>query len=111
MRMRRVAALAAATAGLLTALSAPAAVADEPLQRTGGLTACNHRAQPINVEFPLRGGFSTYMINPGTCLDTSLGNGGPGEQAVAYAHYSGGHKLAVDHFFFDSGTWYTRHVY
>ncbi|MFD7703881.1 hypothetical protein [Streptomyces caelestis] len=111
MRMRRVAALTAATAGLLTALSAPAAVADEPVTRSGGLTACNHRAQHLTVEFPLRGGFSTYVIDPGTCLDTGLGGGRADEQAVAYAHYSGGHKLAVDHFFFDSRSWYTRHVY
>ncbi|MFD7690423.1 hypothetical protein [Streptomyces sp. NPDC059781] len=111
MRMRRVAALAAATAGLLTALSAPAAVADGSKASAGGLTACNHRAQDITVEFPLRGGFSTYIIDPGTCLDTGLGSGRASEQAVAYAHYSGGHKLAVDHFFFDSRSWYTRHVY
>ncbi|OSP42561.1 hypothetical protein B7767_14925 [Streptomyces sp. 13-12-16] len=104
------AALAAATAGLLTALSAPAAVADGKAA-AGGLTACNHRAQDITVEFPLRGGFSTYLIDPGTCLRTDLGGGQAGEQAVAYAHYSGGHKLAVDHFFFDSRSWYTRHVY
>lgn len=110
MRMRRAAALAAATAGLLTALSAPAAVADGKAA-AGGLTACNHRAQDITVEFPLRGGFSTYLIDPGTCLRTDLGGGQAGEQAVAYAHYSGGHKLAVDHFFFDSRSWYTRHVY
>ena len=110
MRMRRVAALAAATAGLLTALSAPAAVADGKAS-AGGLTACNHRAQDITVEFPMRGGFSTYLIDPGTCLRTNLGGGQAGEQAVAYAHYSGGHKLAVDHFFFDSRSWYTRHVY
>ena len=110
MRMRRVAALAAVTAGLLTALGAPAAMAAGPIN-SGGLVACNHRAQPIDVEFPRRGGFSTFIINPGTCLSTSLDNGQANEEAVAYAYYDGGHWLAVDHFFFDSRSWYPHDVY
>jgi hypothetical protein len=108
MRMRsRMAALTAGVAGLLAAFATPAAAG---ASAEGGLTICNYRAQSIHAEFPQRGGWSIGGIAPGTCRSGPLSNGRANEQVVVYAHYSGGHNLAVDHFFFDSRTWYTRLV-
>ncbi|MEE1938320.1 hypothetical protein V1L54_02650 [Streptomyces sp. TRM 70361] len=110
MRMRRMAAVAALTAGLLTALAAPA-VADTSAAG-GGLALCNERAQSIHGEFPQRGGLTTTLIPPRTCWKSPLISGRSNEQVVVYAHYDGGHMLAVEHFFFDSTAgWYARTVH
>ncbi|PJE97617.1 hypothetical protein CUT44_10750 [Streptomyces carminius] len=101
---RRAAALAALTTAstvLLAGLATPANAAG------GGLNLCNESAHPISAEFPLRS-FGTFPVSPGTCHKTSLSNGRPNEQVVIYVHHSGGHKLAVEHFFYDSRVWTGR---
>ncbi|PJE97618.1 hypothetical protein CUT44_10755 [Streptomyces carminius] len=105
------AALATVTTGLLAALAVPASAIEIPLPGRGsGMTLCNERAQSITGEFPRRGGWSTTLIRPGTCWSNPIAGGQADEQVVVYAHYDGGHKLAVDHFFYDSRTWHTRVV-
>jgi hypothetical protein len=74
----------AAAAGLAFAI-VPAASASAS---SGVLTLCSEGGYWSNVEFPDRGGLSTYVIPPGECYGTPLG-GSFNEQANVYDSNTG----------------------
>ncbi|GAA4531710.1 hypothetical protein [Amycolatopsis samaneae] len=82
---------AVAAAALLATPAASAAPA-----ASGALKLCSQGNYPSTVEFPARGGFSTFVINPGQChTTTGLGDRDSYEDINVYGFDGAGNRFGA----------------
>ncbi|CAO5155186.1 Streptomyces killer toxin-like beta/gamma crystallin domain-containing protein [Frankia sp. AiPs1] len=79
-----------AVLGLVAAVAGPASTASA--STPGKLTVCSQGGYDSHVVFPGRGGWSTYLIQPGTCYTSTI-SGTINEQIDVYQYDGRDHYL------------------